>query len=99
MFDAVGPLYTQSVSATTASGIPAANIPAGARYAEGFCRGDVALTTDGSTTPTSALGQQAASGDTIILRSREELRKYSGIGVSVDTTIDWEFYNSNPDLE
>ena len=89
-------LFVQDVSAT-AGGIGAANIPAGARYAEGHVRLASLSETREGTDPTATLGTEWDIEDLIILRSRYEIVNFLAIEkTSTNASIDWTFYNRAP---
>ena len=92
-FSKAGALYTQSVTGT-AGAIGSTNIPSGASYAEGYVRtASVVFTTDGTTDPTATKGTQADNGDTILLRSAQEIADFKAIRqTGTSGSIDWEFY-------
>ena len=89
-------LYVQDVS-DTAAGIGAANIPDGARYAEGHVRLASLSETREGTTPTATKGTEWDVEDMIILRSRDEITKFQAIEkTTTNASIDWTFYNRAP---
>ena len=89
-------LYVQDVS-DTAAGIGAANIPDGARYAEGHVRLASLSETREGTTPTATKGTEWDVEDMIILRSRDEITKFQAVEkTTTNASIDWTFYNRAP---
>ena len=97
-FSRAGALYTQTVT-DTAGGIGAANIPAAARYAEGFVRSASVVETRDGTTPTATLGKEWNLRDIIICRSRDEINSISLIRLAgTSATINWEFFTEPPGL-
>jgi hypothetical protein len=92
----LGTLFVQDVD-DTAGGIGAANIPSGARYAEGHVRlASLSETRDG-TAPTATKGNEWDVEDMIILRSRYEIVNFSAVEkTSTDASIDWTFFNRAP---
>ena len=92
----LGTLYVQDVSAT-AGGIGAANIPAGARYAEGHVRLASLSETREGTDPTATKGTEWDVEDMIILRSRYEIVNFKAVEkTTTHASIDWTFYNRAP---
>lgn len=67
-------------------------VPAAANYAEGYVRGSTVSYLRHSETPTASDGHEAFAGDTIILRSLDEINGFRAIRVtSTSPTIDWSF--------
>ena len=92
-----GTFVTQAVT-DTAGGIGSANIPSGARYAEGYVRTASIVETRDGTDPTATAGTEWDEGDIVLLRSRYEIVNFLAIekaGGSSET-IDWQFYNRAP---
>ena len=89
-------LFVQDVDAT-ARQIPAGNIPASARYAEGHVRLASLSETREGTDPTATKGTEWDVEDLIILRSRYEITNFKAIEkTTTNASIDWTFYNRAP---
>ena len=89
-------LFVQDVSGT-AGGIGAANIPAGARYAEGHVRLASLSETREGTDPTATLGTEWDVEEMIYLRSRYEIVNFKAIEkTTTNASIDWTFFNRAP---
>ena len=90
-------LETHSV---TDSATSLGSIPDPADYAEGYVRTNSVVETRDGTTPTTSKGIQWAAGDTIILRSKDEITKFQVIreNSSNAATIDFQYYNKAPGM-
>ena len=97
-FSPIGSSLTTQALTSGAAGITAGDIPAGARYAEGFVRTASIVETRDGTTPTATKGTEWDAGDIILLRSRREITNFQAIEKTSGSaeTIDWQFYNRAP---
>ena len=89
-------LVTHAVTSSATS----LTVPDTANYAEGYVRSNSVVETRDGTAPTTTLGTQWAAGDTIALRSRDEVTTFQVIreNASNAATIDFQFYNKVPGM-
>ncbi len=75
-------------------------VPDTANYAEGYVRTNSVVETRDGTDPTTTKGTQWAAGDTIALRSRDEVTGFQVIreNASNAATIDFQFFNKVPGM-
>ncbi len=89
-------LVTHAVTSSATS----LTVPDTANYAEGYVRSNSVVETRDGTAPTTTLGTQWAAGDTIALRSRDEVTTFQVIreNASNAATIDFQFFNKVPGM-